>query len=140
MLVLLATLWVYAGDPADFGIRQVIFSFRTDDLAEFEHYSRLAKKVGATHIDVSELPEKAWWQKPDPKDPYPQWAYINNSIFKSYIPEGLRGHIPAEPQEQLLSAMRERCRVLRKLGLKGYFKGGEPMMLPERMLLIDALR
>jgi hypothetical protein len=81
VLAFLVTPLVNAGDPGDFGIQRVVFSFRTDDLEEFERYARLAKEVGATHIDVSELPEKAWWQKPDPKDPYPQWAYINNSIL-----------------------------------------------------------
>jgi len=116
--------------PSDSGIERTVFSFKSQSLEEFEHYAKLARKVGATHVDVSQLPEKSWWQRPDPSDPYPQWAYINPSIFKAFIPEKLRGHIPAESQQRFMEVMKQRCLILRQLGLKGYFKGGEPVMLP----------
>lgn len=121
--------------PSDKGIQRVVFTFRSDSIEEFEHYARLAREVGATHIDVGQLPEKSWWQRPDRSDPYPQWAYINPSIFKAYIPAGLQGHIPAESQQRFIATMKKRCAIVRRLGLKAYFKGGEPVMLPESVYI-----
>ena len=131
ILQLLAAWTLIWAAPSDQGIERVVFTFRSSSIEEFEHYAKLAKQVGATHVDVSQLPEKSWWQRPDRSDPYPQWAYINPSVFKAYIPEKLTGHIPAESQARFMAMMKERCAVLRNLGLKGHFKGGEPVMLPE---------
>jgi len=134
-IVLSATVAPAMAVPSDFGIRRVVFSFRSETLQEFEQYARLAKEAGATHVDVSQLPGKSWWQRPDRSDPYPQWAYINPSIFKAFIPEKLRGHIPSASQEKFMTVMQDRCAILRRLGLKGYFKGGEPVMLPESVYI-----
>ena len=110
---------------------QVVFSFKTEDLDQFEKYSRLAKAAGATHVEVSYLPDYSWWQMPDKTDPYPQWVFVNASVFKLYIPEKLKGHLPAEPAAEFMSRVKERCRILRELELKAAFRGSEPMMLPE---------
>jgi hypothetical protein len=135
MVLMLEAVQPSWGGPSDQGIEKVVFTFRSDSIAEFEHYAKLARKVGATHIDVSQLPEKSWWQRPDRTDPYPQWAYINASMFKAYIPEELKGHIPAESQRKFLAILKQRCAILRKLGLRGHFKGGEPVMLPESVYI-----
>jgi len=121
--------------PADNGIERVVFTFRSSSIQEFERYAKLSKEAGATHIDVSQLPEKSWWQRPDKTDPYPQWAYINASMFKAYIPTRLEGHIPGESQRRFMTVLKERCAVLRSLGLRGHFKGGEPVMLPESVYI-----
>lgn len=113
------------------GIEKIVFNFHSSSLAEFEALARRAKEAGATHVDVSELPEKSWWQFPDRNDPYPQWVFINPSLFKAVIPSGLKGHLPEAPAAAYLAVIEQRCRVLRSLGLKGAFVAGEPMMLPE---------
>jgi len=133
LLCLLATvnLSSAAGTSGNDSIEKIVFSFHSSGLSEFEALARLAKDAGATHVDVSELPEKSWWQFPDRNDPYPQWVFINPSLFKAVIPAALSGHIPAEPARQFLAVIQQRCKVLRGLGLRGAFHGGEPMMLPE---------
>ncbi|MCE5270577.1 hypothetical protein LLH00_04765 [bacterium] len=120
-----------AESPAGSGIEKIVFNFHSSSLAEFEALARRAKAAGATHVDVSELPEKSWWQFPDRNDPYPQWVFINPSLFKAVIPSGLKGHLPEAPAAAYLAVLGQRCRVLRGLGLKGAFVAGEPMMLPE---------
>jgi len=131
ILSLLTTVHLTCASPSEQGIDKVVFTFRSDSIEEFAQYAKLAKEVGATHIDVSQLPAKSWWQRPDRTDPYPQWAYINASMFKAYIPDKLKGHIPAESQQRFMAVLKERCSILRELGLRGHFKGGEPVMLPE---------
>lgn len=117
--------------PSAAAYEQVVFSFKTADLQQFEKYARMARDAGATHVEVSHLPDYSWWQMPDRTDPYPQWVFVNASVFKLHVPEKLKGHIPAGPVDEFMTCVRQRCAILRDLGLKAAFRGSEPMMLPE---------
>ncbi len=99
--------------------------------AEFEEVVQLAKRLGATHVDVSvELP-RSKWEYDVPGDPYPAWAVQFPSLFKVAPPAALRAHLHPEFADRVLAEVEARCAVVRRHGLKAYFSGGEPHMLPE---------
>jgi len=122
-----------ATDPlAHFQVR--IFGCHSADLADFESFARQAKKSGATHIVITaeDLPW-AYWQMDTPGDPYPAWAISNVGLLKVAPPGALKAFLPKDYSEKVLSILRARCAVLRKLGLKAAFTTFEPQMLPERV-------
>jgi hypothetical protein len=122
-----------AGDPLDrFTTR--IFGCHSENLADFENFASRAKKSGATHIVITaeDLPW-AFWQMETPGDPYPAWAISNVGLLKVSPPAALKPFLPADYSEKVLSILRSRCEVLRRLGLKAAFTTFEPQILPERV-------
>lgn len=114
--------------------KTVIFGRYSDSLASFENFARQAKQSGATHIVITaeDLPW-AMWQMDTPGDPYPAWAVSNVGLLKVSIPKALEPFLPKEYSDRVLAILRERCEVLRKLGLKAAFTTFEPQILPERV-------
>jgi len=124
---------VAAADPlAHFQAR--VFGCHSADLADFESFARQAKKSGATHIVITaeDLPW-AYWQMDTPGDPYPAWAMSNVGLLKVAPPAVLKPFLPEDYSKKVLSILRARCAVLRKLGLKAAYTTFEPQMLPERV-------
>ncbi len=118
--------------PARF--KTVIFGHHSDSLASFETFARKAKQSGATHIVITaeDLPW-AMWQMDTPGDPYPAWAVSNAGLLKVSIPDALQPFLPKDYSDTVLNILRQRCEVLRQLGLKAAFTTFEPQILPERV-------
>jgi hypothetical protein len=117
---------------ADFS--KVIFGCRTENIQEFEKFVIRAKQSGATHINLcnEDLP-KSYWQYDTPGDPYPSWVITNIGLLKIATPESLKPYIPQDYAEEVMKILEERCRILRKYGLKAAIMTFEPQMLPEKV-------
>lgn len=114
--------------------KTVVFGRYSDSITSFETFARQAKQAGATHIVITaeDLPW-AMWQMDTPGDPYPAWAVSNVGLLKVSIPTALEPFLPKDYSARVLAILRERCDVLRKLGLKAAFTTFEPQILPERV-------
>jgi hypothetical protein len=113
---------------------KIIFGCYAKDIKEFEDFAKRAKQSGATHINLSneDLPFSRW-EYDVPDDPYPSWVITNMGLLKIATPEALKSYLPQDYAEKVLSILEERCKVLRKYGLKAAFKTFEPQMLPEKV-------
>jgi hypothetical protein len=111
---------------------KIVFGCYTKDINDFEVFVKRAKQSGATHINLSneDLPF-AKWEFDVENDPYPSWVFTNMGLLKIATPEVLKPYLPQDYAESVLSILEERCKVLRKYGLKAAFKTFEPQMLPE---------
>jgi hypothetical protein len=130
---LMLTLWLAAPMAAAAPpFRTVIFGRYSDSLQSFEAFARRAKQSGATHIVITaeDLPW-ALWMLDTPGDPYPAWAMSNIGIFKVATPEALKPYLPQDWAARVMGILRQRCEVLRKLGLKAAYTTFEPQILPE---------
>jgi hypothetical protein len=111
---------------------KIVFGVYTDNLADFEAFAIRAKQSGATHINITneDLP-LGRWQYDVEDDPYPSWVITNTGLLKIATPEVLRPFIPQDYSESVMKILEDRCKILRKHGLKASFKTFEPQMLPE---------
>lgn len=114
--------------------KKIVFGCYTSNHDEFEEFATRAKELGATHITITaeDVPHAYWELKP-PDDPYPAWVITNPGILKILPPEKLQPYIPKQHGEQVMKILEQRCRILRKLGLKAAFHTFEPQMLPEQV-------
>lgn len=112
----------------------VVFGSYAKDLMAFEAFARRAKDAGATHL-VLTAEDMPWamWQLDTPGDPYPAWVASNVGLLKIATPEALTPFLPRDYADRAMHILEERCRVLRKLGLKAAFTTFEPQMLPEKV-------
>ncbi|WP_221033186.1 hypothetical protein [Actomonas aquatica] len=110
---------------------KVIFAGSYSDIHDFEAFAVRAQQSGATHIDVTQDLPLAYWELDTPGDPYPSWVIYKFGLLKTTRPGVIKDYVPAEHSERVMSILEERCRVLRRLGLKGWFLSSEPAMLPE---------
>ncbi|MBL8227078.1 MAG: hypothetical protein JNL98_01320 [Bryobacterales bacterium] len=133
ILLLLITATT-TGHAVNARFKTVIFGRYSGSITAFEDFARQAKQSGATHIVITaeDLPW-AMWQMDTPGDPYPAWAVSNVGLLKVSIPAALEPFLPKEYSARVLAILRERCEVLRKLGLKAAFTTFEPQILPERV-------
>lgn len=109
---------------------------RICDMDVFRAFAEKAAELGATHVAVSEvIPSR--WQMKDPRDPHPEWSSWPvwsmrlAGLFKIAVPPGLEEWLPTEEAERNLDFIRQRCEILRSLGLRAAFSGNDPMWLPE---------
>ncbi len=104
---------------------------------DFEAWARTVAGHGATHVIVSGGLPPARWQLRDERDPHPEWtswpiwSIHHPSVFKLATPPELADWLPAGEAARTLALLKERCAVLRRLGLKGALFGNDPMWLPE---------
>jgi hypothetical protein len=110
---------------------KVIFTCPANSMEEFRQLARQAAELGATHVAISDLPKSRWQWELDLNDPYPNWGMLVTSIFKVVVPEELKPFIPADYAKKNLQIVKERCAILKALGLKAAFFGKEPAWLPE---------
>ena len=117
-------------------ISKIIFGCFSEDLSAFEEFVKRAKNSGATHIILTaeDLP-RSYWQYDTPGDPYPAWVITNIGLLKICTPAALRPYIPQDYAEQVMRILEDRCRILRKYGLKGAMTTFEPQMLPEQVYI-----
>ncbi len=121
--------------------RAIIWSHGDDPLVlsamdAFRAYAEQAAELGATHVGISVLP-RAWWQMQDPRDAHPEWAswpiwsFIQPALWKVAVPPALEEWLPKDQAEANMALIRERCAILRSLGLRAAWNGNDPMWLPE---------
>lgn len=112
--------------------RTVIFGRYSDSIGSFEAFAKRARQSGATHIVITaeDLPW-ALWMLDTEGDPYPAWAMSNIGVFKVAPPDALKPYLPQNYAERVMGILKERCEVLRKLGLKAAYTTFEPQILPE---------
>jgi hypothetical protein len=121
--------------------RAVIWSFGDDpsvlsDLGAFRAFAEQAAELGATHLGISMLP-RSWWQMQDARDPHPEWAswpiwsFLQPTLWKVAVPLALEEWLPRDQAERNMEMIRERCAILRGLGLRAAWSGNDPMWLPE---------
>lgn len=103
-----------------------------EELAKFEQFVIKAKKLGATHVDVTFNVPPALWQYDVPNDPYPEWYAIQPGLMKIFPNEKIRPYIDIEYAERVVALFQSRCEVLRKHRLKGAWSANEPYVLPEK--------
>ena len=103
------------------------------DLEKYKYLAQRAAAVGATHVDVAGVAEKSYWEQEDPTDPYPNWSNLCNTIFKCVPPKEFGDAVPPDFAERNMQTIQKRCAVLKKLGLKGYFRGNEPFFVHEKV-------
>jgi len=116
--------------------RTVIFGRYSDSISSFEAFARRARQSGATHIVITaeDLPW-ALWMLDTPGDPYPAWAMSNIGVFKVATPDALKKYLPQDYADRVMGILKERCEVLRRLGLKAAYTTFEPQILPEQVYL-----
>ena len=131
--VLAAADWAVAEQAGLSKFETVIFSTFTRDIGDFESFVKQAKEHGATHIDVATNLPLAYWHFDTPGDPYPAWMLRRAGILEICPPPAIREHIPADFSSAVLTTLKQRCQVLRKHNLKGFFFSKEPQILPEKI-------
>lgn len=112
-----------------------LFSFGCPTLEDFETHARRAKELGATHIMITADLPPAMWQYEQSGDPYTAWFVINPGLLKIFPPEKVQPFVNAEFAQEIVDLLKERCVILRKLGLKGYWFTNEPQVLPEAFFI-----
>lgn len=113
-----------------FALTSVSFA-QTDDLAAFEREATMCKELGATHMSVTDDLPPALWQFDSPDDPYPAWYVYRPGLLKIFPPKEVQPFVNTEYANKIVSMIEARCRILRKLGMKGHFNTTEPQVLPE---------
>jgi hypothetical protein len=113
---------------------KIIFGCYASNIKDFEDFVIRAKQSGATHINLSneDLPF-ARWEYDTENDPYPSWVFTNMGLLKIATPDVLKPYLPQDYAESVMKILEERCKVLRKYGLKAALKTFEPQMLPEKV-------
>jgi hypothetical protein len=113
---------------------KIVFGCYAKDINDFEDFATRAKKSGATHINLSneDLPFSKWEYDVE-NDPYPSWVITNIGLLKIATPDALKKYLPQGYAESVLRLLEERCKILRKHGLKATLKTFEPQMLPEKV-------
>lgn len=128
----IAWFMIYLGANAQTGqFEKIIFSSPYQNNEDFEAFSKHAKESGATHVAITNSLPRSSWHYDTPGDPYPAWYVFRVHILKVATPDALVNHIPQEYSEKIMKILEERCKILRKYGLKAYYAGSEPALLPE---------
>ncbi|MEX0332422.1 MAG: hypothetical protein AB3N64_13455 [Puniceicoccaceae bacterium] len=109
----------------------VIFQLAAKDLAGFERNAATAKELGATHMDISMNLPPATWQMDPPDDPYPAWYVGQIDFLKAFPPPELEKHVDMDHAREVAEILTARCKILRKHGLKAFWKANTPQVLPE---------
>lgn len=109
----------------------LIFSLGAEDLAGFDQNAAIAKESGATHMVITDHLPLATWQMTPPGDPYPAWYIHQPDFLKLFPPAELRPYVDLEYAEKVSNILEARCKILRKHGLKAFWRANAPQVLPE---------
>jgi hypothetical protein len=108
-----------------------LFSFRSSCIEDFEKLCLQSKQLGATHILLTEDLPRSLWQYEETGDPYCAWFIAQPALMKVFPPEAVKPFMNAEYSKQVVNILKQRCSILKKLGLKGFWWTNEPHVLPE---------
>lgn len=120
---------VSAAEPAT--TAPLIIGMGAEDHAAFERNAVRAKALGATHVIITEDMPIAFWRFDPPDDPYPAWYVHHAGLLVIFPPKELQPFVDMEWAERAAEFFEERCRILRKHGLKAYWHANQPEVLPE---------
>ncbi|HEX2101459.1 MAG TPA: hypothetical protein VHF69_12385 [Candidatus Synoicihabitans sp.] len=116
---------------------QLIVSMEAKDHAAFEQNAIRANALGATHVIITEDMPIAYWMFDSPGDPYPAWFAHHAGLLVVFPPKELQPFVNLEWSERAAQFFEERCRILRKHGLKAYWHGNQPEVLPEEFFVAN---
>lgn len=102
-----------------------------EQLALFERKATLAKRLGATHVPVTDGLPTAQWQYQPANDPYPAWFIQRPDFFKLFPAPEVEPHVDMNYGRRVASLLEERCKILRRLGLKAHWAANIPQVMPE---------
>jgi hypothetical protein len=111
--------------------RKLIVAFRCADLASFERNAAQAKQLGATHVVITDDIPDALWQLDPPNDPYPAWFMHHPGLLKVFPPKSVQPFVNLDYADKVAQLFAERCKILRRLGLRAYYNANEPQVMPE---------
>jgi hypothetical protein len=100
-------------------------------LAAYDKEAAAAKERGVSRLSVTTGLPPALWEFDSPGDPYPAWYVAQASVLKIFTPAELRPFVDMAWANRTAHLVEERCRILRKYGLKGSWNSDEPQELPE---------
>lgn len=102
---------------------------------EFGAFADVAVRIGATHIQCTQVEPSIWQWNVDRYDPYPCWSIMRPSIFKFYVPDGLKPYLPADYARRNLASLQKKAKIMKEKGLKPVFTSCDPAYLPEQAYL-----
>jgi hypothetical protein len=111
--------------------RKIIVDVVTGNIEEFAAHAKRAKSMRATHVMVSLLPRSRWMWETDLSDPYPNWCMRHAQLFKLVCPPGLEKYLPIKFIAECFTLVKDRCDILKSLGMRGALFSNEPFWLPE---------
>ena len=111
--------------------RVVLSSADADALAAFERKATLAKRLGATHVPLTDGLPPAKWQFQPADDPYPGWFIQRPDFFKLFPAAEVQPFVDMEYGRRVVTLLEERCKILRRLGLKAHWGANIPQVMPE---------
>jgi hypothetical protein len=130
-LVSTTGLAVPSESPARAAGTEVIFSMTSTDIGAFEHNAVLAKRMGATHVVITNDLPPAMWEFDVKDDPYPAWFFRQPSLLKFFPPPEIQPFVDKDFAAKVTGILEERCLILRRQGLKAVWRANEPQVLPE---------
>src|SRR5438477_115184 len=87
---LLAALFLALLAPIFSAEKPALSEFDRSELAVFERKATLAKRLGATHVPLTDGLPAATWQFQPPDDPYPAWFIQRPDFLKLFPPVEVR--------------------------------------------------
>jgi hypothetical protein len=101
------------------------------ELATFERKATLAKRLGATHVPITDGLPTSQWQFQPPGDPYPAWFIQRPDFFKLFPASEVEPFVDMNYGRRVAALIEERCKILRRLGLKAHWAANIPQVMPE---------
>ncbi len=102
-----------------------------EQLALFERKATLAKRLGATHVPITDGLPTAQWQYQPANDPYPAWFIQRPDFFKLFPAAEVEPFVDPAYGRRVAGLLEERCKILRRLGLKAHWAANIPQVMPE---------
>ena len=119
-----------AADPAA-ASGPVLSAADARDLALFERKAELARRLGATHVPLTDGLPPSKWQFDPPDDPYPAWFIQRPDFFKLFPAPEVQPFVDMNYARRVVTILEERCKILRRLGLKAHWAANIPQVMPE---------
>jgi hypothetical protein len=126
-LALLVAGGAFATVPAPAALDQV----DAEALAAFERKAVLAQRLGATHVPLTDGLPTARWQFQPANDPYPAWFIQRPDFFKLFPAPEVEPYVDLAYGRRVATLLEERCKILRRLGLKAHWGANLPQVMPE---------
>ncbi|PTX94286.1 hypothetical protein [Opitutus sp. ER46] len=132
-LIGLPATYAAASSPAAAALSgaTVLSTFDQGELAVFERKASLAKRLGATHVPLTDGLPTARWQFVPADDPYPGWFIQRPDFLKLFPPAEVAPYVDQDYARRICTILGERARILRQLGLKAHWGSNLPQVMPE---------
>ena len=122
----------YAADPGPvLAPRPAFTQGDARELAVFERKATLAKRLGATHVPITDGLPPATWQFQPADDPYPGWFIQRPDFLKLFPPVEVQPFVDLGYGRRVVALLEARCQILRRLGLKAHWASNLPQVMPE---------